>query len=352
MVCAIGVYIMTTRRLSVSRGVGFRTLLLTTLAFGCSSSVTKNNPAGNGDGGDTATGGTTGAAGGDSSNRGTQSSAGGNLGATGGSVSVETGGTVSNTGGDSTTGTGASTTVDCNPPVATQCTGTTPPAALIADFSIATGSTGPAVFGPWGQSVYGGAYIYPRAITTPGPCDETPSSYPVTQNLTGGNWNIQGTVGTYSGGGLWWNCNTGTTAKPNYVPSCTIDASAYTGISFAVSGNAGPAVSPATTGSFFLSVSTPSTMKPALDSAGNPKSCGTCTATTCGSSVSVPVSAAATTVKLTWAQLGVTTPNAISGIAFSLTDPCSLNGGYAVTPCNPTTFPVDMTIDDLQFTTD
>jgi hypothetical protein len=56
-------------------------------------------------------------------------------------------------------------------------------------------------------------------------------------------------------------------------------------------------------------------------------------------------------VKLTWAQLGVTTPNAISAMAFQLTDPCSLNGGYATTPCKATTFPVDFTIDDLQFTT-
>jgi hypothetical protein len=56
-------------------------------------------------------------------------------------------------------------------------------------------------------------------------------------------------------------------------------------------------------------------------------------------------------VNLTWAQLGVTTPNAISAISFQLTDPCSLNNGYAVTPCKPTTFPVNFTIDDLQFTT-
>jgi hypothetical protein len=56
-------------------------------------------------------------------------------------------------------------------------------------------------------------------------------------------------------------------------------------------------------------------------------------------------------VNLTWAQLGVTTPNAISAISFQLTDPCSLNNGYAVTPCKPTTFPVNIAIDDLQFTT-
>jgi hypothetical protein len=55
-------------------------------------------------------------------------------------------------------------------------------------------------------------------------------------------------------------------------------------------------------------------------------------------------------VTLTWADLGVTTPNAISGIGFSFTNPCSLNGGYATSPCTPTPFPVNITIDDLQFT--
>ena len=366
---------MTTRRVSLSKAIRFGTFLLAALAFGCSPANTKNNPPG--------TGGTTGASGGASSSGGAVGSTGGNPAPTGGSLPVAMGGDSSATGGAatsgstapapggatdtgganssaggtvssggaSTTGAGGSTVVDCNPPVATQCTGTPPPAALISDFSIATGSTSPAVFGSWSQAIYGGPYIYPGVITTPGACDGTPSSYPLTQTLTGGNWNIQGTVGTYSGGGLWWNCNTGTTAKPAYVSACTIDASAYTGISFTVSGDAGPAVSPATTGSIFFSVSTPTTMKPSLDSAGNPKSCGTCTAATCGSSVSVPVSSTASTVKLTWAQLGVTTPNAISAIAFQLTDPCSLNSGYATTPCKPTTFPVNINIDDLQFTT-
>jgi hypothetical protein len=53
---------------------------------------------------------------------------------------------------------------------------------------------------------------------------------------------------------------------------------------------------------------------------------------------------------LTWAQLGVTTPNAITGISFSFTDPFSLNSGYGTTPYTATPYPVDITIDDLQFT--
>jgi hypothetical protein len=342
---------MTTRRVLASKGI---VLLLAPLAFGCSSSALKHNPAGNGGGGNTTAAGTTGAAGGASSVGGTtETSVGGNTGATGGDSSA-TGGATSAAGSTaSSTGTGGSTVVDCNAPLTIPplCTGMAPSAALISDFSIATGSTGPVLFGTWGQSMYGGAYIYPQAITNPGPCDGTPSAYPLTQDLTGGNWHITGTVGTFSGGGLWWQCNTSATAGIAYASACTIDASAYTGISFTVSGNAGPAVSPATTGAIAFSVLQPSTMKTGLDSAGNPKTCGTCIGTTCGSSVSVPVSTAATPVTLTWEQLGVTTPNAISAIAFQFPDPCGLNNGYATNPCTPTTFPVDMTIDDIQFTT-
>jgi hypothetical protein len=352
---------MTTRRVLASRGIAF---LLAPLAFGCGSSAIKHNPAGNGGGGNTTVAGTTGAAGGASSVGGsTESSVGGNPGATGGDsgatggAMITGGSTTSATGGATSaagsTGTGGSTAVDCNAPLTIPplCTGTAPSAALISDFSIATGSTGPVLFGTWGQSVYGGAYTYPVANPNPGPCDGTPSAYPLTQDLTGGNWHITGTVGTYSGGGLWWECNTATSAKVAYASACTLDASAYTGISFTVSGNAGPAVSPATTGAIAFSVSQPSTMKPKLDSAGNPKTCGACTAASCGSAVSVPVATTATPVTLTWAQLGVTTPNAISAIAFQFLDPCSLNNGYATSPCTPTTFPVDMTIADIQFTT-
>jgi hypothetical protein len=153
-----------------------------------------------------------------------------------------------------------------------------------------------------------------------------------------GNWHITGQVGTYSGGGLWWSCNTGTAAKPVNV-GCPIDASAYKGISFTVSGNAG-------VGGISVSVSDPASTKPSTDSAGNPKGCGTCTVATCGTSVLVPVTTTATPVSLTWTQLGVTTPAAIVSIAFSLHDPYS----YATTPAVATPYSVDFVIDDLQFT--
>lgn len=401
---------MTTRRASLISGIGFESLVIAALVMGCSSSTTNNNPPTNiggstsssTSGGTTSNGGGTGAAAGGttSSVGGTKAAIGGAANPTGGAATVATGGAVATstggavsattggavtistggaatgtdtggaatgttggangatTGGAATAGTGGSTVVDCNPPVTTQCTGTAPPAALISDFTIASGSTTPPVFGTYGKSVYGGEYVYPT--TTPACGTTTVDAHPLTQDVSGGSWLIQGTVGTYSGAGFWWQCNTGTTAAPTYAGICTIDASAYTGISFTISGTIGPVSSGTGTVGLTMQVTTPSTQAPAkntdgtpaTDSAGNPKpNCGTCTATTCGgTNVSVPVTATASTVTMTWAQLGVTTPNAITSITFAFTDPFGLNGGYNTTPPTATPYPVNVTIDNIQFT--
>jgi hypothetical protein len=185
----------------------------------------------------------------------------------------------------------------------------------------------------------GGTYVYPSVPATPGPCD-SPVTYPITQTLTAGAWTVSGTVGTYSGMGLWWACNTGTSAAPNYVGICLLDASVFTGISFKISGDAGPQ------GTVALQVGTPSTMKPSLDYAGNPKACGTCAANVCGSSVAIAVTAVPTTVSFTWAELGVTEPNALAMILLMLPDPCD----YTTGTCVPHPFPVSVIIDDLTFT--
>ena len=321
--------------------------------MGCHSSTGGLSATSGGAGGNV--GGTTNSAGGSQSTGGAvpAGTGGAAVAATGGApVGSRSGGATGGGGGSSSASGGGSTVVsssavDCNSPVTTYCTGTPPPAALISDFSIAAGATTPVVFGTWGQSIYGGAYVYPGA--TPACGTGAVSAYPLTQTVTGGSWNVQGTVGAYSGLGLWWECNTGTAAAPNYAPACTIDASAYGGISFTVSGSIGPVSSGTGTVGLTMAVSTPSTTAPKTDSAGNPKNCGTCTAATCGSSVVVPVAATATTVTLTWDQLGVTTPNAITGISFSFTDPFGLNGGYATSPPTATPYPVNISIGDLQF---
>lgn len=326
---------MSTRRASLISGIG--SFVLVALTMGCHSSTGGLASTSGGAGGNV--GGTT------DSTGGTQATGGAATAGMGGASVTATGGNPLGTGTGGTASTGGSVTEDCNPPVTTYCTGTVPPAALISDFSIAAGATTPVVFGTWGQSISGGVYTYPGAAPACG--TGIVSAYPLAQTVTGGNWNIQGTVGTYSGGGLWWGCNTSTAAAAG---ACAIDASAYTGISFTISGSIGPVSNGTGTVGLAMTVSTPSTLAPKLDSAGNPKNCGTCTSATCGSSVAVPVTATATTVTLTWAQLGVTTPNAITGISFSFTDPFSINGGYTTTPYTATPYPVDITIDDIQFT--
>ena len=262
----------------------------------------------------------------------------GGVGGTGGAPAGGVGGAAASRDGAAGSSYDPSSSV-CNPPAPHVCTSTAPPAALISDFSIAPGGSTPDVFGSWGESIIGGTYVYPSVPATPGSCD-SPVTYPITQILTGGSWTVSGTVGTYSGMGLWWACNTGTSATPNYIGICLLDASVYSGISFKISGDAGPQ------GTVALKVGTPSTMKPSLDYAGNPKDCGTCAASTCGSSVSIAVAAIPSMVSFTWAELGVTEANALAMILLMLPDPCD----YSTGTCVPHPFPVSVTIDDLTFT--
>jgi hypothetical protein len=319
-----------TRALMVG-GLGW--VLAAGTVAGCGSTSSKSAATG----GESTAGGTTSASG-------ATAGAAGSTSHTGGQAATAGSGGTSTTGGTATGGTGG---VDCNPPKAHQCTGTAPTSALISDFT-APDAGSPTVFGGWGQSIFGGTYVYPANPTNPSdPCAAAAPQFPLTQDWVGNGWHITGQVGTYSGGGLWWGCNTGTTASPVNT-TCTIDASAYTGISFTVSGNPGPVVGDAGLGAISVSVGDPSTTKPSMDSAGNPKDCGTCTASTCGSSVQVPVGSTPTTVTLTWAQLGVTTPNAITQISFSLTVPPNMNW---TTGISSSPYAVDITVDDLRFTT-
>lgn len=328
---------MSTRRPSLISRIGFPSFVPVVLAMGCANGTNA---------GLTSTGG----AGGGLGSTAVTTTGGVTVAATGGSsVGTSAGGAAGGTAGTSTSAAGGSAVVDCNPPATIYCTpGTVPPDALISGFSIAAGATTPVVFGTWGQSIFGGTYVYPTTVPACG--TGTVSAYPLTQTVADGNWNIQGTVDAYSGLGLWWECNTATAAPPTYADACTIDASAYGGISFVISGSIGPVSTGTGSVGLAMAVSTPSTAALKLDSAGNPKNCGTCTATTCGSSVAVPVTATATAVEFTWDQLGVTTPYAIAGISFSFTDPFSLNSGYATTPYTATQYPVDITISTFQFT--
>ncbi len=246
-------------------------------------------------------------------------------------------------GGDA--GTGGTGAVDCNPPQTVKCTGTRPPGPLIADFSAPDGGAA-AVFGGWGESIFGGIYAYPGIPSSTDACAGPASQYPLTSTTSEGAWRITGQVGTYSGAGLWWNCNTGTTATPAYTGSCTIDGSGYTGISFTVWGDAGPAVGDAGSGGITVSVSDPGTTQPTTDSAGGPSNCGTCTSN-CGTSVQVPVSSTPRTVSLTWADLGVTNPAAITGISLALSLPPNMDWSTGI---SSSPYPLDLSLDGLRFT--
>lgn len=98
-----------------------------------------------------------------------------------------------------------------------------PPAAsgVITDFTYVPADGGAPVtdqvgFGDYTTTLSGGEFFYPNAMST--------STYKLMSDVTGGNWHLSGTVGDYSGMGLFFaNCS-------------RVDASAFKGISFTVSG--------------------------------------------------------------------------------------------------------------------
>jgi hypothetical protein len=114
----------------------------------------------------------------------------------------------------------------CLPPAAsgliTDFTYATPDAAAPSDAA-ADGGTVAVVdqihFGDDTTALSGGEFYYPNASST-----ATPAMYQLVSNVTGSNWHVTGSVGDYSGLGF-------------YFDSCNkIDASAFKGISFNISG--------------------------------------------------------------------------------------------------------------------
>jgi hypothetical protein len=78
----------------------------------------------------------------------------------------------------------------------------------------------------WWQHFYGGPWVSPRA---PLPCDlnQTLPEYYLTQDTSKGTWHVTGKVGLdWASMGLWFG-------------PCKVDMSAFDGISFTISGNAG-----------------------------------------------------------------------------------------------------------------
>jgi alpha-L-fucosidase len=204
-----------------------------------------------------------------------------------------------------------------------------PATAPITDFTFAPSDSGATDttgvrFGSYG-SLSGGVYIYP--------------SSKITSDVTQSNWHITGTVGDYSGFGLYFDgCN-------------RVDASKYKGISFKISGSMG--TNPLTLGVATLNDSIAAGW--INTNGGDSTAPGRCIPTSGTSQYSqqgcstpsktIAVTLEPTVVNVLWSdfsggspEASVLTPAEITSIAWTL--PWS----YAGTP-----YPVDLVIDDLSF---
>jgi hypothetical protein len=207
------------------------------------------------------------------------------------------------------------------------CTPIAPPAALLTDFSyvpddIFSEMAGASTRAPmWWTKFWGGFYRYPAV---PGACsDAAVPAYPIAGDTSGGNWHLSGTVGDYSGFGI-------------YLEPCMIDLSAYTGISFVIGGNVGA------TGELTFGVASSEDNKPS--------NCwtnvGTCNpdAGTCRSPhTQITVPATPGTVTVHWADLA-------DGMPTSTLDNMQVTGfnfAFDCGSCLTTPYAVDLTIDDL-----
>jgi hypothetical protein len=263
------------------------------------------------------------------------------VGGTGGGAAGATG-AAGTTGTAGTTGAAGSTGnvgVACLPPGG----------ALITDFTYAPTDpdagapvTKEVRFGTFGTNLSGGQYIYPDT-----------GSWPLVSDVTQSNWHISGTVGTYSGFGIYID----------QVNGCNMmDASAYKGISFKIGGTVGQGGT-VTLEVDVLNNAIPPEWKIAHNEAGvDTKSIGVClppdsaanewSQTKCvqpTKTITVPATPAQ--MNVLWTDLtggkpeanpGVS-PNQIIAIRWMLPNP---PGADSTTP---TTYKVDITIDDLSF---
>lgn len=248
-------------------------------------------------------------------------------------------------GGGVLAGTGGATTPGGNGGATAGTTGSSgtdgemcplPASPLITDFTYVPALDGSATtttevrWGSYGATLSGGEYTYPAAIVS---------------DVTQSNWHMSGTVGTYSGFGLYWdNCS-------------RVDASAYKGISFKISGSV-PQGDHITMGIGTLNnVITADWLlaHPTSDSdtkAGDPGRCvPPATATnkysqsTCHDlEAIIPVTAAVSEVKVLWSGFTKGAPD-------TSVEPKDILTVYWFFPWAETATPylVDITIDDLSF---
>jgi hypothetical protein len=281
-------------------------------------------------------------AGGTSSSGGTEMTAGssgaagtGNSGGAGGSGNAGTGGS-----GGLQNDPNFAFLDECLPVTQALITDFTPLAAVGDAGAADAGAAGPIAaieFGDYTTRWSGGTYAYPNAAGNP---------YIVNSDMSTGEWHMSGNLGDYSGFGLYFtDCN-------------RIDASAYAGISFKIRGSV------AMGNSLSLQVGTSAddishlylNAQPTPPNPLAEPNSGRCVPAmnqydgTCATpSFTVPVTATATTIEVRWADLVGGAPSAsvnpaeITGIRWIFPNP--VGAGTAA----PTTYAVDLYVDDLAF---
>jgi hypothetical protein len=221
---------------------------------------------------------------------------------------------------------------------------TPPAAAAVADAGADAGDAGAApaapptniTFGDFTNTLSGSSFTYPGD-----------GQYAVRSDVSAGNWHMTGTLGNYSGFGIV------------FVGCYAVDASAYQGISFTVRGSV-PMGSTITLGVgtaadeishvWLNRNAMPLPNPPAPTNRGRCIPAATQYDGTCAQpTFAVPVTAETTTINVTWAQLtagrpaATVDPSEITNISWTFPPP--VGAGTA----NPTTYDVDITIDDLRF---
>ncbi|HEX3773953.1 MAG TPA: hypothetical protein VHV51_05775 [Polyangiaceae bacterium] len=256
-----------------------------------------------------------------------------------------------------TTGSAGSGTAGTGPlPTGVMC----PPvgSATLSNFDPVDGSTSSGTWGDFTDQFSGGEFIYPSGT----------QMYPLTSDTSMGNFHVTGTVGTYSGIGLFWGPNLMTCATAatdaGACPACNeVDLSAYDGITFSIKGSA-PAMTAANVITFSVDIA-PDDVSDAFanahksdpmaaDQGPSFASCtpssampnandGTCAAP----SFKVTITDTAQTVNVKWSdftggkpQAGVD-PKQISGIRWILPTPAGVGTALLAT------YDLDLTIDDF-----
>jgi hypothetical protein len=177
----------------------------------------------------------------------------------------------------------------------------------------------------WWLGYYSGSFAYPAI---PEACKGEPTPmYPITRTDVEGELHVTGTVGTYSGFGVW-------------LGQCIVDMSDSTGVSFKIGGTTG-------SGMLKFSVNTNSNQAPDMCLTGK----GTCNVDTAGActpnSVSIAIPATPTVITVPWTDLMGGSPSATVNPEEVLQFQWDFDWSDTMTP-----YEIDVTVDDVMLSHD